>query len=477
MTTHAFARFALARFTRYASPLALTLLLLAGCGDQSTPPVTSQNTPTAPAFVIGTDAPVAGVVSFSVQIQSIDAVDSSTGTSVPLLSGTPTVDFARYNGLQTLLDMNDVPAGTYDQIAVTLGPATIGYLQTASGTEPSIQTMQATYTGSTQTPTITQTLTNPLDLTQTGPVGIRLDFRLDKSIGVDATTGQITGQVTPTFDIRAVGPSDSGAYIDEFTAGVVSVNTTAQSFVIQGPHGHNFTVNVNGQTEWDNGDTISDLTSTSIVQISGTIDHADSTIDADEVAILTQNGFYAAGLVTYVQPSSGVATNFDLYTRGTLPASGDDVTDGTITHVGLTGSEKYFIYWMHNIFTQFLFNSSGLLPGQHVSVGGALSGAASQPITVQRVVLRNWGFNGTVVANTGSTTAGSFQINVTGFAGQLITGPVTVYTADRTGWRDGYNSASDVTAGDQIRVVGLLIKDPTSGDPVILARYVDDMNQ
>lgn len=470
MTTHVSAR-----FTRYAFPLALTLLLAAGCGDQSTPPVVSQNTPTAPSFVIGTDAPVAGVVSFSVQIQSIDAIDSS-GNSVPLLSGTPTVDFARYNGLQTLLDMNNVAPGTYDQIAVTLGPATLGYLQTGSGTEPTIQTMPVTYTTSSQTPTITESLVNPLVLSQAGPVGIHLDFRLDKSIGVDST-GQINGQVTPTFDISAVGPNDPGAYIDEFTSAIVSVNTTAQSFVIQGPHGRNFTVNVNGQTEWDNGDTINDLTTTSIVQISGILDHADSTIDADEVAILTQNGFYASGQITYVQPPSGVATDFDLYVRGTLPASGDDVSLGQITHVALTGSEKYFIYWMHNRFTQFLFNSSTLLPGQHVSVGGSLSGAASQPISVQRVVLRNWGFNGTVAANTNSTTAGSFQMNVTGFAGQLVPGTVTVYTATATGWRDGYNSDSDVTVGDKIRVVGLLIKDPTSGDSVILAHYVDDMNQ
>ncbi|MFZ0629925.1 MAG: DUF4382 domain-containing protein [Acidobacteriaceae bacterium] len=476
MTTHAPTRFSLARFARYASPLALAVLLAAGCGDTSTPPVTTNNQNTAPAFVIGTDAPVAGVVSFSVQIQSIDAIDSSTGASVPLLSGTPTVDFARYNGLQTLLDMNDVAAGTYDQIAVTLGPATIGYLQTGSGTEPTIQTMPATYTTSSQTPTITQTLNNPLVLAQTGPVGVHLDFRLDKSIGVDST-GQINGQVTPTFDINAVGPNDPGAYIDEFIAGIVSVNTTAQSFVIQGPHGRNFTVNVTGQTEWDNNESISDLTSTSIVQISGILDRADATIDADEVAILSQDGFYAAGLTTYVQPSSGVATNIDLYTRGTLPASGDDVTDGTITHVALTGSENYFIYWMHNRFTQFLFNSSTLLPGQHISVGGPLSGAASQPISVKRVVLRNWGYNGTVAANTGSTTAGSFQMNVTGFAGQLVPGPVTVYTATGTSWRNGYNSDSDVTVGDKIRVVGLLIKDPTSGDSIILGRYVDDMNQ
>lgn len=466
MATHA-----LARFARSAAFFALAVLLMAGCGDHSMPAVNNPNVPTGSAFVIGTDAPVASVVSFNVQVQAIDATDSNNNT-VHLLGSPTTVDFARYNGLQTLLDMNDVPAATYNSITVTFGSGTIGYLQTGSGTEPSIQTLPAIFDSS----SVTDTLATPLVVAQTGPVGIHLDFRLDKSIVVDSG-GQITGHVTPTLDIRAVGPDDPGAYIDEFTAGVVSIDPTAQSFVIQGPHGRNLTVNVNGQTEWDNGDTINDLTTTSIVQISGNLDKADSTIDADEVAILTQNGFYASGQITWVQPPSGTATSFDLYVRGTLPASGDSVTLGQISQVALTGSEKYFIYWMHNRFTQFLFNSSTLLPGQHVSVGGPLSGAASQPIGVKRVVLRNWGFNGTVAANTGSTTAGSFQMNVTGFAGLLIPGPVTVYTASGTHWRDGYTSDNDITVGSKVRVVGILIKDPTSGNPVILGHYVDDMNQ
>src|SRR2546430_8388819 len=37
----------------------------------------------------------------------------------------------------------------------------------------------------------------------------------------------------------------------DFIAGVVSVNAGGNSFIIQGPHGHQFTVNVNGQTEWE----------------------------------------------------------------------------------------------------------------------------------------------------------------------------------------------------------------------------------
>lgn len=475
MSTHARFSSRISGLSLGTAPLLLAIVLLAGCGLTSNPSNTNKaSTTTGGAFVIGTDAPVASVVSFTTTIQSIDAINAS-GNSVSLLSGTPQVDWARYNGLQTMLDMNDVPAGTYDKIAITFAtsPApSIGYLQTGSGA-PSIQTMNATFTST----TVTQTLANPLVVATTGPVGIHVDFRLDKSIETDSN-GNVTGQVNPTLDISAVGPSDPGAYIDEFIAGVVNPSVTTQSFTIQGPHGRTFTVNVNGQTEWDNGEGMSDLTSTSIVQISGTLDRADATIDADEVAILSQDGFYAAGQITYVQPSSGTATDFQMYVRGTLPATGSAVADGDIAQVNLSGSEKFFIYWMHNPITEFLFNRSTLLPGQHVAVGGALSGAQNlDGLAVKRVVLRNWGFNGTLVANSINSGAGTFQMNITGFAGLLVPGqPVTVYVGSGTAFRDGLGNLADVSSVTNIRVAGLLIKDPASGKSVILARYVDNLS-
>jgi len=452
--------------------LSIAAWLAIGCGGSSTTATnsTSSNTTTGPAFVIGTDAPAAGVVSFSVQLQSISAVDSS-GKQVPLLSGSPTIDFARYNGLQTLLDMNDVPVGTYTGVHIALGSATIGYLQTQAGQPAVIQTETATFTSS----TIDVTLASPLVVAQSEPVGLRVDFDLKKSIAVDGS-GQITGQVTPTFNIKAVAPSDPDAFIDEFDAGVVSVNASAQSFVIQGPHGRQFTVLVSGQTEFDNGESLTDLTTSSIVQISGSLDRADSTIDATEVAILSQDSFYAAGQITYVQPSSGTATDFDLYVRGLLPTS-TGLSLGQIAQINLQGTEKYFIYWMHNPLTQFVFNSHSLLPGQHVSVGGPASGAAnSQAVTVKRVVLRDWGFNGTVVAGSVDTVNRTFQMTVNGFAGQLITGPVTVYVGGGTAFRDGLSGLSSLSITANVRVVGLLIEDPLSGGPIILARYLDILN-
>jgi Domain of unknown function (DUF4382) len=444
-------------------------LLAAGCGTSVSTTNPVSGAVTGPAFVVGTDAPMASVTSFSVQVTAVNAIKTD-GTTVSLISGSPTVDFARFNGLQTLLDMNDVPVGSYNGVSITLGPATLSYLNT-SGSVPAITTEAATLT----TSTVTYTTPTPIVISQATPAGLHLDFDLRKSILLDSN-GQITGVVTPTFNVSAVGPADPGAYIDEFDAAVVSVNTTAQSFVVQGPHGRQFTINVTGNTMWDNSESISSLTTSSVVQISGELDKADATIDADEVAILSQNGFYADGQVTYVTPSSGAATSFDLYVRGLLPTT-TGLSLGQIAQVNLTGQENFFIYRAHNTLTQFLFNSSQMLPGQAVAIGGPASGAAnSQAVSVKRVVLRHWGYNGTVVAGSINPATNTFQVQVNGFAGLLIPQTVTVYVSSSTSFRDGLTAFSSITASSNVRVVGLLVKDPVSGQTVLLARYVDLLN-
>ena len=117
--------------------VAATLIAVVGCGSGSMNLGTQGST--GSAFVVGTDAPLASVTSFNVQVMGVSA-KTSGGTSVNLMSGTPTVDFARFNGLQTLLDLNDVPEGTYDSVTITLASTgTIGYLNT-SGAVPAIQT-------------------------------------------------------------------------------------------------------------------------------------------------------------------------------------------------------------------------------------------------------------------------------------------------------------------------------------------------
>lgn len=446
--------------------LAVAVLAVAGCGgSMSTSTIQSANS--GSVFVVGTDAPLASVTSFAVQINSV-VLTNGGGSTTSLITGTPTIDFARYNGLQSLLDMNSVPAGTYTGVTISLGPATLGYLNTST-VRPTIQTQTATLT----TSALNITLNKPLVVSTTGdPVGLRVDFDLAQSIQVDQS-GNFTGTVNPTFDVRTVTRTDNGAHIDELIGGVVSVNTTGQSFVMQTPHGRQFTINVDSNTEWDGNASLSTLNQNCIVQVSGQISPANQTLNADEVAVLTDKGFFASGQITYVTPASGAATEFDLYVRGLEPTN-TGITLGQLATVKLSGSEKYFVYWWHNPFTQFLFNSSALVPGQALAVGGPATGAAdASNVSVTRIHLRNWGFNGTVVPGSQNSANGTFQMKINGFAGVLIPQPVTVYLGGNSDFRYGMGMFGDLTDSAKIRVVGLLLKNPSSGQIVLLARHVD----
>jgi hypothetical protein len=451
-----------------------------GAGNMTTPVIENQS---GTVFVSGGDAPLPGVVSFKVVVSGI-SVALGTGTPVTVTSGPETVDFARLNGLHTLLDLNTIPAGTYDTVIVALASPEIDYLNvTNPQTTPPIRPTVVSLTSTTTPPATLSTsmviisLSSPLVVNSGDVIGLGFEFDIRKSLAVDRN-GQITGVVNPTLNVNAITPSDADAYIDEFIAGVTTINAGGNSFTIEGPHGHAFTVNVNGQTEWEGSETISDLTSTSIVSISGTLDRTDGTFLADTVAILSQDKFYAGGLITYVDPPVGTAQNFDLFVRDVLPA-GTGFTSGQISTIDLTGNEKYFIYWMHNVFvnsrwSNIFFNSSLLVPGQHVSIGGPFTNGT---VTAKRVVLRHEGHTGTLVPGSANVGTSTFQFNSNGLAGILFNAPVTVYVTPFTRFGGGLASLEDLTSNptSPLRVVGVVLKDPISGQPVFVARSVTEL--
>lgn len=460
------------------SALALAAFVV-GCSGGSSSNSNNNTTPQSNSvFVTGTDAPLPSVVAFRVDITGLTLSDG-TNPPVSVLSGTQTVDFARLNGLRTLLDINSIPTGTYTQAVVTLANPSIDYLnvtnpQTNPATHPTISTLDSTASSNPQLSLtqsqVTINLANPLVVSTGDITGLRFEFDIKKSVAVDAN-GQITGSITPTLDLKAITPSDADAYVDEFVGGVVSVANN--SFVIQGPHGKQWTVNVNGQTEWENNESISDLTTNSIVEISGTLDKLTAAFDADSVAIVSQNKFWAGGLVTYVDPPAGTASDFDMYVRSVLP-SGTGFNSGQISNIALTGNEKYFIHWWHNNWGSFLFSSAGLVPGQHVSIAGPFNNGQ---VTVSRVVLRHSGHSGTLVTGQTNTSAGTFEFNSNGLAGVLFEGPITVQVTPFTHFLGGLNSINDLTGTTalNLRVVGLVLKTNT-GTPIFLAFSVEQLN-
>jgi hypothetical protein len=463
-------------------PLTAVVLAASGCTSSMTSG-TQSNLPTGSAFLVGTDAPLAAVVSFQVQLMDVELTNGTTTTST-LVKGTPTVDFARFNGLQTLVDMNQVPAGTYTGVTFVLGTGTVGYLKTTGGGAPTIATAPAAFSNTTLTFNLPKSLTIG---TNTPPVGLRMDFDLAQSIPVDSSgnievnsSGDVT--VTPTIDVSTVTRTDTFAHIDLLYGSVVTAPTSTtepSSFTIQGPHGEQFTINTSSTTEWDGGASLSSLNTSSVVEIAGSLDPADQTLDADEVALITDSNFYARGLVTYVTPASGPATNLDFYVRAVEPSSLADVPLGGIAQVNITGNEKYGILWMHNAFTQLLFNSSALTAGQEIVVGGTdaeATPATGTAITVNRIHLENWGYMGTVVTGSQNSAQGLFQMQITGFAGQVVPSTVTVYLGPDCDFRFGFGAFSDLSNGTKVRVVGLLLKNSTNGNLVLLARHIDGLS-
>jgi hypothetical protein len=95
---------------------------------------------------------------------------------------------------------------------------------------------------------------------------------------------------------------------------------------------------------------------------------------------------------------------------------------------------------------------------------------------VDRVTLRNWGFNGAIVAGSQNSSQGTFQMQVKGFAGLLIPQTVNVYLGDACDFRYGMQAFSDLTDGASIRVVGLLLKNPANGQLVLVARHIDGID-
>ena len=456
----------------------LLVAFAVGCGG-GTATMTSSSPQSGMVFVTGTDAPLQSVISFQVDITGL-SVSDGTNPPVSVLSNPQTVDFARLNGLHTLLDLNTIPAGTYTSVTVTLANPQIGFLnvpnpQTNPPTRPTITTLnsQSTPPVSLTQSSVTNNLAQPLVVSANNIIGLGFEFNLRKSIQVDANN-QITGVVNPAINLKAITPSDADAFIDEFIAGVVSVNATGNSFVIQGPRGRQFTVNVNDQTEWEGNDTIGSLTTSSVVQISGTLDRTSAAILADSVCVVSQDKFFAGGLITFVDPPVNTAADFDLFVRSVLP-SGTGFQSGKISTINLTGNENFFIYWWHNRISNMLFNSALMVPGQHVSIGGPFVNGV---VTVKRVVLRHEGHTGAWVVGSTNVGAGTFQFNSNGLAGVLFNGPVTVYTTPFTRWRGGLNSLSDLsgTSPISLRVVGLVLKDPVSGQPVFVARGVEELS-
>ena len=446
-------------------------LLLSSCGGGSSSPSTSNGQ--ASVFTVGTDAPLPSIVSCQLMVTGITIFNGTTNVSV--LSTPQIVDFAQFNGLHQLLDLNAVPNGTYTSATVTIASPVIGYINVNPPNPPTASTINGTLSVS----SVTVNFPQPFVLDASDLVGLRMEFDLRQSLQVDGN-GQVTGVVNPVFEMNLLNSTDAGVSIDDFHAGVIGV-TGSNTFTVQGPHGRQWQVTTNDSTVFDDPDIpMSSFTTNTIVSLTGTIDPVSHAIDASEVEVISNDKFFLGGLLTYVNPASPQpATEADIYVREELPAI-SGISDGQIETLSLNGSERYRIGNINLPLTTLLFSNTLLAPGQRVDIGGPLTTSnGTETLTVHRVILRRQGQSGSWVS--GSTivqsgNAGSFQLTDDWTAGILLPAPLTVLTTNDTNFINLTGLGALSGPGPiQIRVVGFILINQANGQPVMVARSVEQL--
>ena len=467
------------RFRVLSMFLALCGLTLVGCGG-GTSSTTLTTTPQAGAvFVTGEDAPLPSVVSLNLTINSVTL--TGMNNSPQLVTSPFTVDFARLVGLRAPLGFSAVPADTYSSATFVLSSPVINYISAVN--PPQVSTLNGTFASPTstspQTTSVTVNFPTPMVVGASGLAGMHTEFDIRQSLAVD-NTGQITGVIDPVMFIEAVKATNPEGQITDLTGTIVSVNTASNSFIMQGPFGHQFTVDVNGSTNYNQGFTLATLpTSGGFVSIQGTV-QMDGSVLASDVEFITTDRAFISGRILALNPTSGPVQTVTMWV-GETGGDASSLVD-TVQTVNVSAVSTYDICFFNNSWfsPNNLFGNSSMLVGQRIFIGGSVSGSTFTPDLIS---LRRQGVYGTVVPGSVTVTsgnAGNFQLLNTGLLGMSLGGPLTVNTGAGTLFFQGNSNTltltdlQTATATASVSVVarGLVLKDSTSGDAVLWAHRV-----
>jgi len=447
-----------------AAVLAFTATFTACGGGSGSSPTGPQGNAQGQVFVTGEDAPLPSVVSFYITINSI-ALNNSAG-SVTVLSTPTTVDFGRLMGLRSLLGFNKVAPGTYTSATFTLANPVI-YFVNMTTQPPSMGSINGTLTNATTTVAFPNG--SPLTVSSNGLAGLHMDFDLRQSLAVD-NNGQITGSVNPNIDVMAVSASDDLGQITEFAGSVVSVNSGAGSFVMQGPYGFQEVIDTDTNTQYKTGDSFASVTSDAIVSVEGTV-QADGSILASFIEIVTTDKAFISGRILAVNPGPQVT----MFVGEELPDLSPTIPVDTIYTVDLSGVVVYDVCFFDNWFTQQFFSGSTLVVGQRILVGGTYQSGVFTP---QMVSLRRQGVIGSLVQGSvnisdASTNTGTFQMQNDLLMSYAAKGAFNVNTGVGTKFVNIGGLTGLQSAGAANLVVrGLVFEDLNTQKPVVWAGRV-----
>jgi hypothetical protein len=448
----------------------LAVVATVGCGG-SKPSQTSLQSNPGSLFVTGEDAPLSSVVGFQVTLNSV--VLNGQNNAPQVLADT-TVDFARLIGLRSPLAFSSVPADTYNSATFVLANPVIDYIDMTQN-PPALNTYSGVFPNNASPYTMTVYFPSPMVVGANGLAGLKMEMDIRKSLAIDSNGNLIitnnTVAVNPVIYAKATKASDPDGQITDLTGGLVSVNASADSFVIQGPYGRQLTVDVNDSTQFNSGWSINNLAPPAIIGVQGYF-QADGSLLADHVEVIATSHSFVSGRILQITTSGSDVT----VTMWVGETGADMVSDvDTIQTIDITNVTKYEVCFFDNALTQFVFSGpSDLIVGQRIFIGGDYTNSTFTPTMIS---LRRQGVYG--LLNVGSVTIengnkGSFTLSNNGLVGYVTGGTVTVDTFNGTAFFNltGLSQLESETTAIPIEARGLFLKDPTSGNPTFYAGWV-----
>jgi len=460
---------AMKKFFALAFVLGLGMMGI-GCGAKSSQSSNSQGA----VFMTGEDAPLSSVVGFAVTLNSVTLNEQGGGTAT-VISTPTTVDFARLLGLRSPLAFNSVAPGTYTSATFVLANPVIDYVTLSP---PQVSTLTGVFPGSQNPYSVTVNFPTAMVVGANGLAGLKMDMDIRDSLATDGSGNLVisnnTIAVNPVIFIKATKASDPDGQVTDLMGGLVSVNASGNSFVLQGPYGRQLTVDVNNSTQYNSGWSINNMATPEIVGVQGKFQADGSLLAANVEVITTSQSFISGRVLQVTNNTNGVAQQIVMWVGET---GADMVSDvDTIQTVDISAVNTYDVCFMNGPLTNAVFNNTSVVVGQRVFVGGSYSGGVFTP---EMISLRLQGVYGAFVPGSvvvGNVNQGSFQMSNNGLVGYSVGGPVTVNTYNLTYFFDlsGLNQLQNTSTAIPLVTRGLLLKDPTSGVPEVYAGFVAD---
>ena len=395
------------RFLCAASALALSgfaALALTGCGHgsmSSTSTSTAGATSSAMIVTVG-DAPLSNILSAQVTISAASLTPSGGGSSITVLSQSHTIELSSLGAIQQPLETDDVAAGTYSAVNVTVSSATVTYLDSNGKV--------VTGTATVNSPNDTVTFNPALTVTQGQDVHLSLNFNLAQSFDLSGTTLTFTPSIT-TAAASIEQESEANREV-EVTGSVVSISST--SITVQSAcTGVQSTFAINSSTMFSANTSASSIKQGSIVSVHGAV-QTDGSLLATMISAsmhgdamnMSQGG--GRGIVTAVTMSNGAVTSFTFVPREDF----GDNSSNTPMNVMLSASTTYGVSEdaVQQGIAATAFTNAEIFRGQSVQVIGTVSNGA---IAAQEIDLAPESLSGTLTATPqGAAPAFTFTLQL-----------------------------------------------------------------